>query len=64
MADDLVIMFDKIINTSETVPINLKKKKKASCKIENFYIALAVFLITISLLLIVSVCYFYYSVRN
>ena len=58
IANDLVIICDTIIDTSESVPVDFIEKK-ATCKMENFYILLVFLLITISLLIIVSVYYFH-----
>ena len=50
--DDSVIMCDEIIG--ETVPTSLNENK-AKCKMQNFDILLAFFLITIALLIAVSI---------
>lgn len=60
IADDLIITCDKIIVTSETVPINLNEKH-ATYEMKTFYILSAFLLITILLLIIVSVYCFYYQ---
>ena len=60
IADDLVITCDKIIATSETVPINLNEKH-ATYEMKTFYILSAFLLITILLLIIASVYCFYYQ---
>ena len=53
--DDSASMCDEIIE--ETVPTNLNENK-ANCKTQNFYILLALLLITIALLIAVSIyCY-------
>ena len=50
--DDSTIMCDEIIE--EPVPTNLNENK-ANCKTPNFYILLAILLITIALLIAVSI---------
>ena len=56
--DDSAITCDEIIESYEqetrTIPTNFREKK-ASCKIQNFYIMLAFLLITIALLIFVSI---------
>ena len=58
--DDLAITFDEIIEPYEetkTILANFNEKK-ATCKTQNFYILLAVVLITTALLMAVSAyCY-------
>ena len=59
--DDLAITCDEIIESYEketkTISTNLNEKK-ATCKTQNFYILLLLFLITIALMIAVSIyCY-------
>ena len=46
---DSVITFDEIIETTKTIPIETVltnfNKKKATCKIDNIYILLTIFII-------------------
>ena len=54
--DDSAIMCDKIIESYEE-EINFNERK-VTCKMQNFYILLAILLITIALLIIISIyCY-------
>ena len=54
-------MCDEVIESyneeTETIPTNFNEKK-ATCKMQNFYILLAFLLIVIALLIVVSI-YFY-----
>ena len=56
--DDSAIMYDEVIESynkeTKTFPRNLNVKK-AICKTQNFYILLALLLITITLLMVVSI---------
>ena len=59
--DDSAIISDEVIESYDeeikTIPTNFNEKK-ATCKIQNFYVLLAFSLITITLLIAVSIyCY-------
>ena len=58
--DDSAIIWDEVMdadNKTKTIPTNFNEKK-VTCKRQDFYILLAILLITITLLLAVSVyCY-------
>ena len=59
--DDSVIMCDEAIEScdeeTKTIPTNFNEKK-ATCKLQNFYMLLAFLLTTITLLITVSIyCY-------
>ena len=60
---DSVVKCDKTVDAVARSSINFNEKK-ICCKIGNFYISFDLLLITISLLIIVSVYYFYYRVRH
>ena len=47
--DDLVIMFDEVIEEIKTIPTNFNEKI-ITCKIQNFYTLLTFLLVTIALL--------------
>ena len=54
---DSVITCDAVIEETKTIPINFNEKN-ATCKIQNFYILLVSFLITVAFLKAVSIyCY-------
>ena len=63
--DDSAIICDEVIDVeaksndkeTKTVTVNFNEKK-ASCKMQNFYILLAFLLITIALLTAVSIYYY------
>ena len=53
--DDSMITCDKIINTTKTITANFNDKK-VTCKTNKIYILLTLLLITITLLIVVSIC--------
>ena len=54
IVDHLVIICDEIIDVPNTVSINLNDK--GTCKMDNYYVLLTIFLLTVLLLEIFIIC--------